>query len=177
MPATFIFRSQCVKHALKAGFKNFRTTRNLDGLWVAHYEPGDCPAAEWATGRDFVSHVETKWVDGVRTGVVVVRITKEEVNDLGDDEKIPAEFQVEPINAELWGQDPTKHSPTRPRRDGAVSAHRAKSDVESPVKVVWRIAGEMQGKPRAEIIAACVEAGVNNSTANTQYYKYCKAQG
>ena len=53
---------------------------------------------------------------------------------------------------------------------------RAKSDIESPVKVVWRIADEMKGADRKAVIAACEAAGVNKSTASTQFYKWQKAQ-
>lgn len=47
-----------------------------------------------------------------------------------------------------------------------------KSACDSPVKRVFQIADSMQGKKRSEIIAACVEAGVNIHTAKTQYQIY-----
>jgi hypothetical protein len=34
----------------------------------------------------------------------------------------------------------------------------------------------MKGEPRAKVIAACVEKGVNKNTASTQYYRWQKKQ-
>lgn len=53
---------------------------------------------------------------------------------------------------------------------------RAKSTTESPVATVHRICDEMKGKPRDEIIQACINEGVNPNTAKTQYYKWRKQQ-
>lgn len=51
---------------------------------------------------------------------------------------------------------------------------------EGPTKGVWRIAGEMVGKSRKEVIAACIEQGIGAGTARTQYqawFSAMKAQG
>lgn len=53
---------------------------------------------------------------------------------------------------------------------------RERSEVESPVKLVHRLCNEMEGAERKDVIAACVEAGVNPSTAKTQYYHWKKTQ-
>lgn len=50
------------------------------------------------------------------------------------------------------------------------------STVVSPCKLVWDIAGEMEGSPRKDIIAACQLAGVAFYTARTQYQKYTEAK-
>lgn len=44
-----------------------------------------------------------------------------------------------------------------------------RSTCEKPIATVRRICGEMAGKERKEILAACIKAGVNPSTAATQY--------
>lgn len=54
------------------------------------------------------------------------------------------------------------------------SETRERSSVESPVQLVHRICNEMKGKPRDEIIARCIELGVNKSTAKTQFYAWRK---
>lgn len=56
---------------------------------------------------------------------------------------------------------------------------RERSTVKGAVGIVWDIAAEYlkAGKARKDIIAACVEAGVNINTARTQYQAYRKAAG
>lgn len=49
------------------------------------------------------------------------------------------------------------------------------AQVEGAVATVRAIAERMKGKPRKDIIAACVEAGVNENTAKTQYQRWFKA--
>ena len=49
---------------------------------------------------------------------------------------------------------------------------RERSTVEKPVKLVHRLCDEMEGASRNEIIAACMEQGVNRNTALTQYYAW-----
>ncbi len=44
-----------------------------------------------------------------------------------------------------------------------------RSACDRPVKKVFEIAEDMAGRPRKDVIAACVAAGVNPSTARTQY--------
>ena len=51
---------------------------------------------------------------------------------------------------------------------------RERSEVEKPVAVVHRICDEMEGSTRNEIVQACTEAGVNRSTALTQFYAWRK---
>lgn len=124
---------------------------------------------------DFVHHVE--WTTGYEherlTGekvepssalypCLVVSCRRDEIT-----ETIPDGYLMQPLSRELW-------------RDISDSTHtpgtRARSEIESPVKVVWRIAEEMKGADRKSVIAACVEAGVNKSTASTQYYKWQQSQ-
>ncbi len=45
-----------------------------------------------------------------------------------------------------------------------------------PVAQVWQIASQLGPKAeRKEVLAACVEAGINPATAATQYYRWSKA--
>lgn len=120
--------------------------------------------AEAFAKYDFVHHVEwTLTTEGKLIPCLVVSCRRNEIT-----EEIPAEFDVQPLTRDLWW-DVTETT----KGNGM----RAKSEIESPVKVVWRIAEEMKGQPRAAVIAACVEAGVNKSTAATQYYKWSKQGG
>lgn len=52
-----------------------------------------------------------------------------------------------------------------------------RSTVESPVKVVHRICDEMKGAERDAIVARCVELGVNENTAKTQFYAWRRKHG
>lgn len=52
----------------------------------------------------------------------------------------------------------------------------ARSTADSPVKRVHAIADSMPGATRAQVVAACVEAGINKSTAGTQFYHWSKAR-
>lgn len=125
--------------------------------------------------QDFVHHVE--WTTGYEherfTGeklefpqqlytCLVVSCRREEIT-----ETIPDGYLLQPLTRDLWRD---VNDTTRP------AGTRAKSDIESPVKVVWRLAEEMKGADRKAVIAACVEAGVNKSTAATQYYKWQQTQ-
>lgn len=50
------------------------------------------------------------------------------------------------------------------------------SSIEKPCDVVWRIAGEMEGAARKDVVKACEEAGVATNTARTQYQRWFTAQ-
>lgn len=56
-----------------------------------------------------------------------------------------------------------KKSPTKPKRKAGAVAR------------VWRIATDMNGKERKEIFAAFAKAGINPSTAATQYQHWRNA--
>jgi hypothetical protein len=53
-----------------------------------------------------------------------------------------------------------KKSPTKPKRKAGAVAR------------VWQIATGMPKAERKDVLAACVKAGVNKSTAVTQYYAW-----
>lgn len=175
-------RSMAAKAAMKAGLRNFRTLpdRIERGMWRYHQMPGTSPAADWATGKDFVHHVETDFVDGGRSpghvGVLVITCTLEEIAN----ENVPADFRVEPITPSLFKPDAPDTGRARGESTGAAegSFTRAKSDVASPSKLVWEMADKMTaaGSTRNEVIEACVAAGVNKATASTQFYRWAKAQ-
>lgn len=108
---------------------------------------------------DFVHHVE--WALSERGTLVpcaVVTCAADDVRML----EVPTGVKIEALDPSTW-LTVTKYE--RPR-----------SSVESPVAVVWRVANEMVGASRKEVIAACVALGVNPSTAATQYHKWGKAQ-
>lgn len=200
--ATFITRRQAAEAARALGYKTFRTVWVKDiEMWKPVYEPGDgTPADEWAKGKDFVAWCETAWVgadEGQRTrvGVAIVTITRDEL----ELETIPPDVLVEPITPSLWARDErpqgklTTRKVARPpwggdgegdqtgdapaQADEKSKAPRPRSDAQSPTKLVWQIADEMSDKPRAEIIAACVAAGVNPATASTQFSRWKKSKG
>jgi len=58
----------------------------------------------------------------------------------------------------------------------ALVGPRNKSSCESPVLKVLTIADDMKGAQRKDVIAACVNAGVNIHTAKTQYQRWKEAQ-
>ncbi len=60
------------------------------------------------------------------------------------------------------------------KKNGAKKTAKAKapskpSTVANPVEVVRGLCEAMKGKPRKDVLAACVAKGVNKSTAATQY--------
>lgn len=69
------------------------------------------------------------------------------------------------------GQQAPAGTPTAPR-----GAPVARSTADSPVKRVHAIADSMPGATRAQVVAACVDAGINKSTAGTQFYHWSKAK-
>lgn len=172
MKGGFPSRSAAAYHG-KRHFGNFMTLLMPGTGWRVIEMPGVSPAAEFAKGKDFVAWVESAHIENGRQpglqGVVVVTLTQEEIAL----ESIPSEFIVQPQTPSLWDDSPD----TELKTTGSVIINgRVRSEAESPVKLVHRLADEMKGKTRAEVIAACVAAGVNKSTAATQYYKWNKAQ-
>lgn len=177
MPQLFVFRSQAFDAAVRelGPGKQFRTALHEEtGMWKYWYEPGDHPAPEWeGTGFDFVHHVETAWVDKTRVGVLIVSCRKDEITP-EEWARIEAEgLLVEPLTPGLWSKGDDK---PEPKARNATTGARARSDVESPTKLVWQIADEMPNATRKDIIAACVARGVHPSTASTQYSRWNKAR-
>lgn len=60
---------------------------------------------------------------------------------------------------------------SKPAEPKASPLHR-RSSIDRPTKRAYAIADRMKGKPRREIIAACVKAGIASGTAATQYQKW-----
>ncbi len=77
--------------------------------------------------------------------------------------------QVEPCDPEFYNQQGYG-------KKGTGGRVRNRSEVKSPVKIVWAMCREMTGATRDEIVDACLKEGVNISTARTQYYKWRKGQ-
>ena len=181
---SFVYRKQAVEFARKSGYTGFRTVLTADDMWAARYSDKDpSPAEQYAATHDFVHHAE---VEG-KVGVLVVTVTLDELHlEHGSIRQPPGgpvwftpgmsqdapDYIVEPLTPSLWQPDPlpgTKSSPVQ-----GSGGPRERSAADSPVKRVWAIADEMIGQPRKDVIAACVAAGVNKSTANTQYYHWSK---
>ena len=173
----FLSREQAARYADKKGWENFWSHSIPDShygrVWRVSQMPGQCPAEHWKS-RNYVAHVESAYIDGGRTpgirGVIVVTCFKHEIPP-EDWVEIEAEgHTVEPITPSMWGKD------DKPSKVKGTVASRARSEVESPTKLVWSIADSMPGADRKEVIAACVEQGINKSTAQTQYYRWSKAK-
>ncbi|AGC35749.1 hypothetical protein ACP46_gp64 [Rhizobium phage RHEph06] len=171
MTKYYATRGQVARFAKRQNIHSFWSV-NMPGFgWKLVEMPGDDQLArDYAAAQDFVSHVEIQHIDEGRKpgyeGVLIVTCLKSELP-----EGIP--FRCEPITPSLWAEGAADNFEHR-ARSSTVAGPRAKSDAESPVKTVWRIADEMVGQDRKAVIAACVAAGVNPSTASTQYYKWNK---
>lgn len=166
------WRSLAADAAKKAGHSSFRTSQDEQGMWKMHYEPGISPAQEFGdANREFVAWVETDWDKSgpspVKVGVLVVSCRKDELP------AIPDGLRVEPQTPSLWSKGDDK---PEPKARNASTGERAKSDVESPTKLVWQIADSMPSATRKDVISACVEKGVHPSTASTQYSKWNRAK-
>lgn len=156
---SYLTRAAAARTALKTLGTPFMT------YWDAHVQAWYVKGVDLAlpiddvafATRDNVHHFEWALVDSHLVPCMIVTCRAEDVGD------IPAGWVVQPLDAALW-RDPAALS--RPAR--------AKSAIESPVAVVWRLASEMVGATRKEVIAACVALGVNPSTAATQFHKWGK---
>lgn len=51
-----------------------------------------------------------------------------------------------------------------------------RSTTKKPVEIVWAMCRNMPGATRDQIVDACINEGVNISTARTQFYKWKKTQ-
>jgi len=131
--------------------------------------------ADWAKGKDYVHHVESKSEDGFRSdgnyGVLVITCLMDEIPQAERDDAKARGFLFEPITPSLFKPD----APDKPARASS-GEPRAKSEVESPTKLVWEIADSMPGASRNDVVEACVKRGVNKSTAGTQFYRWQKAR-
>jgi len=77
--------------------------------------------------------------------------------------------EVEPATEEQFKrQDSNTTTDGKPRE---------RSEVENPVKLVWKLCDEMWPCERDDIVKAAVEQGVNISTAKTQFYAWKKKIG
>lgn len=115
-------------------------------------------ANDWSK-REGVHHVEWALINSNLTPCIVTYCHPATFAEMWD---VPEGWVVEPLDASKWATPAQQYQ-------------RPKSEVASPVKVVWALASTMIGASRAEVIAACIAAGVNKSTAATQYYKWGKA--
>lgn len=189
-PQSFLTRSAAREGARALEYKAFRTVWDpVKEVWHARYEPGEVDAeiAKWAQQFDWIAWLETGWTGSGdeprrRMTLIIVTITKEELNEIVMSGELPAfTGDFEPITPELWEPEQPSKSRARPApkgddaSTGGESKTRAKSDAESPVKLVWRLADEMKGASRADVVAACVAQGVNKATASTQFYRWQKS--
>lgn len=166
-------RSQAAQAARKelGEGKFFRTTQTADGDWKWHYEPGAHVGLGLTVKRDYIAWVEVTWDRTSATPfpvpVAIVTCRLAEIEDA------PAGFLIEPITPELF----QAHNPfAKAAKPAPSTGERPRSTVENPTKLVWRLADEMVGQPRAAVIAACEAAGVNKATASTQFYRWQKAR-
>jgi hypothetical protein len=177
----FLSRSQAARGAQKVcapgeTFYTFDIQDSQHGrIWKYSTHRREIPGlAEWAKGKDYVHHTESQSADGFRTagnqGVLVVTCTLDEIPPAELADAKAKGFRFEPITPSLFKPD----APDKP--DRGPSEPRAKSEVESPTKLVWEIADSMPGASRNEIVDACVKRGVNKSTAGTQFYRWQKAR-
>lgn len=163
---SYLTRSGAARAAQKKGWKSFTCFFDKKvNAWYNREVLLTNPAVEWfeETKPDFVHHVEMNLYDSILVPVLVVTCRQEEIRA----DEVPAGFKIEPLTRDLWQDISDSVSSS--------TGTRAKSEIESPVKVVWRLAEEMKGADRKAVIQACVEAGVNKSTASTQYYKWSVA--
>lgn len=180
----FQTRSQAARAAQKVnvlpGAFNTHDLPDRGGrVWKYSSMQKNVPAAiDWAKGKDYIAWVETHFVDQGRTpGVRAVLVVTCPVDLIPLNDSAEATmlgYSFEPTTPSLFapqsGKDDAKGT-SRPN-----PGQRAKSDIESPTKVVWRIADEMIGADRKAVVEACVAAGVNKATASTQFYRWQKAK-
>lgn len=173
MSEIYATRSQVGRYARRQGITSFMSVRVPNRGWKLFEMHGDVSAAlEYAKGKDFVAQVECHHIDeGRQPGTRPVLV----VTCLRDELPADIPFDVEPVTPSLWEQGAADNFDHR-ARSKASAGQRAKSDVESPTKLVWKIADEMVDAPKKDVVAACVAAGVNASTASTQYYRWSKVR-
>lgn len=180
--AYFFTRSQAAKAAKKTGAPCFLTRRDPTHrpYWMFKVVSGPSAgpdAKEWASFRDYVAWVEVAFRDGGRIpgydSVLVITCTPDEI-PAEDREMIEGNgWRIDPITPELFAPDKPSTNATRAPSNRATGE---KSSVESPTKLVWEIAGTMPDAGKVAIIEACMARGITKATAQTQYYKWAKAQ-
>lgn len=76
-----------------------------------------------------------------------------------------------------WGTEIEKPKGRSANKTGRRYPDRAKSDVEKPSEIVFRLADAKPEAPRKDIVAEAVAAGVTINTANAAYQHWRKARG
>lgn len=105
---------------------------------------------------------------------------KERLSDLLKDRDLflaECKAGLEPAVAEaLFARISNAGGPSAPRsvKNGSIP-YLGRSTCKDPVHTVWEIAASMPGAARAEVVTACVVAGVATSTAHTQFQAWRSA--
>lgn len=175
-------RSQVARFARRNNIAAFWAVRHPNMGWKLHEMPTVVPpeAVAYAAKHDFVSHVEMMHIDeGRQSGYRAVLV----VTCLRDELPVDVPFDVEPITPSMWEKPGDFEHRGKSSTGPSPSGTRAKSEVESPTKLVWKIADEsgvdpatMDKAARAKLIEQCEAQGVNKSTAQTQLYRWAKAR-
>lgn len=77
-----------------------------------------------------------------------------------------------------WGKEIDKpKARSTGNKTGRRYENRAKSDVESPSKIVWAIADGDRALTRKQVVEAAVAKGVTKNTANAAFQHWRKARG
>lgn len=101
---------------------------------------------------------------------------------------VPKRIQCDDLAEDYDVRDGVPRSLNRPKppptEEERVEQKQPKTPVEpggpprkGKTKMAWDIANRLKDQGRDAIIAACLEAGLNKSTASVQYSKWKKAQG
>lgn len=120
----------------------------------------------------------------------LVRVINEDrqswFHDFGKRAGLPAPVATAPAAAPKApkGEKAPKAASTTPAKPQAPADRRKDSEVEGPVKLVWRIAdamlakigGNMDNLKRKDVLAECDRQGIAFYTARTQYQRWFSAQ-
>ena len=173
-------RTGAIRNAERAALCYFSTYQDAQGYWWYRAEGKSIAAdkaLEFASDKDYIAHAGEK--DG--KPLIVVTITKPELAE----HEIPAHFIVEPVTPSLWdtdgrhGSGAVKGGARNVQRSGG---QRAKSAVESPVKIVFGICDAAYAKlgvlpERKAMVAEAMAQGVTENTAKAQFYRWRKKNG
>lgn len=188
----YVSRSQAAKSAYANGHMFFKTKRDpiqrqywtfmrLTPLAHGATKP---EAFDWAKGRDWVRWVEVDWIDeGRKPGYINVLMVSCLKSEIPADELVEAErlgYEVRPQTPSMWeaeSERDRKKALKVEKYENAPRLGKGKSEVKGSTKLVWEIADALEGEPtKDQVIAACVERGIHEQTALTQYYRWRKAR-
>lgn len=137
-------------------------------LW--HYRPEPLTeriklAVHWGAKQNYIHHVECHGGEPI----AIVECLRHELPP-----NLP--LRVAPLDPHMWHAHETARQKNAKReRNENGNARPIRTSVAGAVAKAWNIFNENQDLPRRELIAMCIEIGINPGTARAQHFHWSQS--